>query len=287
VPAWHFGAIGTHWEIDTVEPLGADIKSVISERIDDFDRVYSRFRDDSVVTRLSREAHTVQLPDDAETLFALYRKLYDATRGALSPLVGDALNHLGYDSSYRLTSLPGPPGPIPPFDEVLSLEATTLTTYRPITIDVGAVGKGYLVDIVGRLLDDNDITDYTIDASGDILHRGSTPEAVGLENPRNPDRVVGVAMLDNMALAASATNRRTWGSGLHHIIDALTGLPANTVEATFVVANTAAVADGLATALFVASPEDLAAVGEFEWLIMSRDGSLRSSPHFPGEVFSS
>jgi thiamine biosynthesis lipoprotein len=287
VPGWHFGAIGTHWEIDTVDSLDADIKAAISERIDEFDRVYSRFRDDSVVTALSKKAQTVVLPDDAIDLFALYRQLYEATRGALSPLVGDTLNHLGYDSSYRLTSLPGPAGPTPAFDDVLSLDGTTLHTYRPITLDIGAVGKGYLVDIVAGLLDDHGVTDYTVDASGDLRHKGHTPEKVGLENPVDANTVVGVADVSNRALAASATNRRRWGDGLHHIVDALTGLPTQNVEATFVLAETAALADGLATALFMASPEDLHTVGEFDWVIMASDGSLRASPDFPGEVFSS
>ena len=287
MPSWHFGAIGTHWGVDTVDSLDGDIKAAISERIEEFDRVYSRFRDDSVVTALSQKAHTVVLPEDAVNLFALYRELYDATGGAFSPLVGDTLNHLGYDASYRLTSLPGPAGPVPAFDDVVSLEGTTLTTYRPVTIDIGAVGKGYLVDLVAGLLDAAGISDYTIDASGDLRHRGHTPEKVGLENPRDPDRVLGVAEVSNRALAASATNRRTWGDGLHHIVDALTGLPTRSVEATFVVADTAALADGLATALFLVPPEKLHRVGTFNWLMMFSDGSLRSSPTFPGEVFSS
>ena len=286
MPSWHFGAIGTHWEIDTVDSLGASVKAAISERIEEFDRVYSRFRDDSVVMSLTREAQTVTLPSDAEELFALYRSLYEATRGALSPLVGDTLSHLGYDATYRLTSLPGPAGPTPPFDDVVSLDGTTLTTYRPVTLDIGAVGKGYLVDIVAGLLDDSGVTEYTIDASGDLRHKGKTSERIGLENPRDADHVVGVAEVSSRALAASATNRRTWGDGLHHIVDALTGLPTQSVEATFVIADTAAMADGLATALFVASPDDLRPVGEFDWVMMMSDGSLRASPNFPGEVFS-
>jgi thiamine biosynthesis lipoprotein len=287
VPSWHFGAIGTHWEIDTVDSLDDGVKASISGRIDEFDRVYSRFRDDSVVTSLSQKADTVVLPDDAVEIFALYRALYEATGGALSPLVGDTLNHLGYDSTYRLTSLAGPASPVPAFDDVISLEGTTLTTYRPVTIDIGALGKGYLVDLVAGLLDEEGIADYTVDASGDLRHRGTKPERVGLENPRDVSHVLGVADVSNRALAASATNRRAWGDGLHHIVDALTGLPTSSVEATFVIADTAALADGLATALFMASPEQLEPVGRFDWLVMSSDGSLRASPGFPGEVFSS
>ncbi len=286
MPAWHFGAIGTHWEIDTVDALDPATKGAISDRIEEFDQAYSRFRDDSVVMSLSRDAKTVTLPDDAEALFSLYRALYEATDGALSPLVGDTLNHLGYDATYRLTSLPGPAGPTPAFDDVVSLTGTTLTCYRPVTIDVGAAGKGYLVDIVAGVLDTSGVHEYVIDASGDVLHRGHTPQRIGLENPRDPSRVLGVAEVSNQALAASAINRRTWGNGLHHIVDALTGLPTRSVEATFVIADTAALADGIATALFMSPPEKLRSVATFDWVIMSSDGSLQASPHFPGEVFS-
>ena len=286
MPSWHFGAIGTHWTIDTVDVLESGLKDVISSRIEEFDRAYSRFRDDSLVMSLARLPQTVEFPDDARDLFALYRKLYEATGGSLSPLVGATLNHLGYDSSYRLTALPGPPDPLPAFDDVVTLEGVTMTTHRPLTIDVGAVGKGFLVDVVAALLRRHGVTQYTVDASGDIAHAGPAPETIALENPRDDTRAIGVVSLRNQALAASATNRRTWGDGLHHIVDALTGLPTQSVEATFVVADSAAEADGLATALFVADPSDLASVCDFEWVMMMSDGSLRSSQNFPGEVFS-
>jgi len=286
VPSWHFGAIGTHWQVDTAGPLSQDLKRSVHQRIEEFDYAYSRFRPDSLVSRLANQAGTVEFPQDAPELFGVYRALYEATRGSLSPMVGQALNHLGYDPSYRLTALPGPPQIPPPFDDVVTLEGSTLTTHRPVTIDIGAVGKGFLVDAVAAIFQEAGLEAYTIDASGDIAHVGPTAESVALENPRDPTRAIGVARIANQALAASATNRRTWGSGLHHIIDALTGLPTNSVEATFVVCDRAAWADGLATALFVAPPENLLSVYSFEWVVMRSDGSVRSSQQFPGEVFS-
>lgn len=286
MPSWHFGAIGTHWHIDTAEALAHEVKAEVSARIEAFDRDWSRFRDDSLVMGLSKSAQTVEMPQETPELFELYRALYEATGGSLSPLVGSVLSHLGYDASYRLTSLPGPPDPVPAFHEVVSLDGLSMTTLRPVNIDIGAVGKGFLVDRVADILRHHGLTQFTIDASGDILHCGPEPESVALENPRDSDYAVGVVSLHNTALAASATNRRRWGDGLHHIIDALTGLPAGAVEATFVVAQNAAIADGLATALFVADPDALESVAPFQWLIMMSDGSLRSSPDFPGEVFS-
>jgi thiamine biosynthesis lipoprotein len=286
VPSWRFGAIGTHWSIDTPDPLGQEVTAQVLERIERFDVAYSRFRPDSLVSQLAVTPGSVTLPPDAPALFGLYRALYEATRGSLSPLIGDVLNHLGYDPTYRLTSLPGPADPVPPFDDVLRLDGDTLTTYRPVTIDLGAAGKGFLVDLIAGLLVECGVRDYTIDASGDLRHAGSGPEKIALENPRDPTRALGVVTLENRSLAASATNRRVWGDGLHHIVDALTGLPTRLVEATFVVADSAAVADGVATALFFTPPDALGEVFTFDWVMMMSDGELRASPQFPGEVFS-
>ena len=286
MPSWEFYAIGTHWQIDTLRPLPDEVTQRVADRIEQFDRAYSRFRPDSLISQLASTAGSVDFPPDAPALFHLYRVLYDATGGSLSPLVGDVLNHLGYDASYRLTRLPGPASPVLPFDDVVRLDGNTLTTYRPVTIDIGAVGKGFLVDLVADILTDSNVPHYSVDASGDVRHAGPTPEKVALENPRDPAFALGVVSLHNAALAASATNRRVWGDGLHHIVDALTGLPARLVEATFVVADSAAVADGLATALFFSPPETLAAIFRFEWVMMMSDGHLRASPGFPGEVFS-
>lgn len=56
----------------------------------------------------------------------------------------------------------------------------TLTLNEPALIDVGAAGKGLLVDGIAALLDD----DYVIDASGDLLHHADASAVVGLEHPR-------------------------------------------------------------------------------------------------------
>jgi len=285
VPSWHFGAIGTQWQIDTPVALDQAVKTRVAERVEEYDKAYSRFRDDSLVSKLAQKAGVAEFPPDAPALFDLYEKLYRATGGSFSPLVGDTLNHLGYDARYRLTALPGPPDPVPDFSEVVGLDDTTLTTYRPVTIDIGAIGKGYLVDIVAELLRDSGLEEFTIDASGDMWQQGPEAERIALENPRDPSRALGVALLHNGGLAASATNRRAWGDGLHHIVDGLTGLPTTRTEATFVVAETTALADGIATALFMTTPEKLTPLFSFDWVMMSSDGTVTSSDGFPGEVF--
>ncbi len=51
---WRFDAIGTVWEIETDAALGAALRTEVTRLIAGFDAEWSRFRDDSVVSRLAR-----------------------------------------------------------------------------------------------------------------------------------------------------------------------------------------------------------------------------------------
>ncbi|MGG7509682.1 FAD:protein FMN transferase [Plantibacter sp. YIM 135249] len=282
-----FEAIGTSWQIDTAEPLGDDLAEALADRIERFDATYSRFRDDSLVARFARGPASEPFPEDASALFALYRALFDATGGAVSPFVGASLERLGYDTAYSLVQA-GPAIGAPVWDDIAAWDAETrtLTTTTAVVIDVGAAGKGYLVDIVADLLHDAGHTAFTIDASGDLLHRGGIPLRVALEHPYDPRKAIGVATMTDGALCASATNRRAWGSGLHHVIDGRTGLPTNEVAATWATAPSAMVADGIATALFFTDHGILAPRFDgVESVRMFTTGLVDTSAGFPGELF--
>jgi thiamine biosynthesis lipoprotein len=273
-----FEAIGTRWEIDTAETIGADLESELHETIARFDATWSRFRDDSLVADIARRPGSWVFPAEAPALFDLYRRLYEATDGAVSPLVGRALERLGYDRAYSLRPT-GRPGPVPAWD------GTTLTTLRPVTLDVGAAGKGYLVDLVGELLVAGGARDVVVDASGDIRRWGEGSIRVALEHPADPTKAIGVVNLRDGAICASASNRRVWGDGLHHVIDTTTGLPTSAVIATWAIAPTALVADGVATALFFGDSERLA--GEFgaTFVRVLSTGRVEFSPDLDGEMF--
>jgi FAD:protein FMN transferase len=279
-----FEAIGAPWRITTPGPLPASVVAAIHTRIDEFDATYSRFRADSLITRIASEAGTWQFPADAAALFSLYRTLYNATEGAMSPLVGGRLENLGYDRDYTLKPHDVAVD-VPIWDDIMQWDGTRLITTEPVLVDVGAAGKGYLVDHVATVLQDAGLDDYLIDASGDLLHRGETPVRVGLEHPFDPTQAIGICELSNAALCASAAGRRSWGEGLHHILDATTGDPTFTVAATWALAKSGLQADGLATALFFASAPVLGASFSFEYVRMFPDSRIEYSRSFPGELF--
>lgn len=282
--AWRFEAIGTWWQIDTIETLDAGLVAVISDRIEAFDRTWSRFRADSLVSRIAREAGTFTFPTDAAALFDLYGRLYEATAGSMTPLVGRSLEVLGYDSVYSLRPS-GAPIAAPAWADALEFDGTNLTTTRPLVIDIGAAGKGRLVDIVCGILDDAGLDEYIVDASGDLRHRGAGTIRVALEHPGDATKAIGVATIGTAAICASASNRRTWGDGLHHVIDALTGLPTTDVIATWAIADDAMVADGIATALFFSEAEQLLRSFSFSWLRIFADGRVEHSADLGEELF--
>lgn len=277
--SWQFEAIGTQWSIETAEPLG-DLQVAIRTSIELFDRTYSRFRDDSLVSKVSQVAGMYRFPADAEKLLALYRELYDATDGAVSPLVGDVLSAAGYDKSYSLKA--GTPMVAPGWDEVMQWDRGELQVKRPVLLDFGAAGKGYLVDIIAALLEDAGIHEYTLDASGDMMVRG-VAHTIGLENPYDPTRVLGTLQLENASLCASAINRRAWGDW-HHVVDPRTAAPVQGVVATWVAAPTTMLADGLATALFFVHAAKLER-WDFSYVRLLSDGTVERSANFVGELY--
>jgi len=284
-----FEAIGATWEIDTSVPLSDGLRSDIYVLADDFDRTWSRFRADSLVSAIARARHggRFEFPADSTVLFHLYDRLVADTLGAIDPLVGKDLELLGYDPSYTLrpdsAGLAARGLPESWRSDVRRVGAV-LETDRPVVIDVGAAGKGRLVDLIAELLLERGITVFIVDGSGDLRHVGAAAVSVGLEHPTAPGRVIGVVELSNQSLCASAVNRRAWGDGLHHVLDGRTRRPVTDVAATWVVADDAATADGLASALFVAEPAQLASF-QFAWVRMLVDGRVQWSNDFVGELF--
>lgn len=287
--SFRFEAIGTQWEVEVCSPLTtpalADLQHVIRKRIEAYDQTYSRFRPDSLVTKISHQSGDYQFPADAAELFALYSDMYRLTRGKFTPLIGQVMEDAGYDAAYSFIEQPVIRQP-QQWEQVMQYAVGELHVKEPVLLDFGAAGKGHIIDIIGQLLEQHDIRAYTIDGSGDLLYKTDTqiPLRVGLEHPNNPTQVIGIAQLQQGSLCASATQRRSWGS-FHHIINPVTLRPAQRAIATWVVAETALVADGIATVLFL---EDAAVLGrryDFEYILLRDDYSLEKSGHFPGEMF--
>lgn len=279
---YQFEAIGTVWAIESAFNIPDTLKAIIQKRIAEFDATYSRFRDDSLVAKL-RQSGLYTFPPNAKKIVAFYKQLYHVTGGMVTPLIGETLEHGGYDANYSLRPKSGIVTP-PTWDEAMTWTGTAVEVKRPIVLDIGAAGKGYLVDIIANLLKNHSIKDFVIDASGDVYHYGLRIERVGLENPYDESKIIGIAKLQNQALCASSGNRRKWANDWHHIIDAKTGKPASDVVATWVVSDSTMVADGLATALFFV-PFDALYEWDFAAVRLLKSGKVEKTDNFRGELF--
>jgi thiamine biosynthesis lipoprotein len=288
VHSFGFEAIGTQWQIIIEQPVNqtllTDLITAIKARIERFDQHYSRFRSDSLVSSMAQKAGNYKLPEDAKPLFDLYRQLYDISEGRMTPLIGQLLVDAGYDAKYSLQ--PKALQATPKWSEALDYKFPELMVKQPVLLDLGAAGKGYLVDIVGRLIEAAGITQFCINAGGDILSHNVSAKLskIGLEHPLELDQAIGLAKVSSGSLCGSAGNRRTWG-GFHHIINPHTKNSPDHILAAWVVADTTLLADGLATALFFTEAPKLKDYFDFEHALISRDLSLEYSTNFPAEFF--
>lgn len=287
--SFSFEAIGTHWTIEIHSRLKPgrlnEIKRLVYNRIEQYDKTYSRFRADSLVTAVSRSAGTYTFPEDAELLFGLYELLYEATSGKITPLIGNLMEAAGYGADYSLVPA-AELHAVPAWDDVMSYKHPVLAANKPVMLDFGAAGKGYLVDIIGELLTAQGVDSYYINAGGDILVANQEGEQsrIGLEHPADPTAAIGVATIANGSICCSGTSRRKWAD-LHHLMDPDTATPAKNIVTSWVTARTAMLADGVATALFFTDPRVLRVALQFEYCTLDADLRCERSEGFPAEIF--
>lgn len=130
-----------------------------------------------------------------------------------------------------------------------------------LAVDLSAIGKGHGVDRAAQSLQRLGCRDYLIDVGGEVRTLGRNPQGlpwrIGIESP-------GGGTLRTLALSglAAATSgdyrnyRMEGGRRLSHALDPRTGRPVQgDLASVTVVAESAAEADALATAILVLGPQ--------------------------------
>ncbi len=130
-----------------------------------------------------------------------------------------------------------------------------------VFIDLGAVAKGYAIERIIRLLQDNGVRNAILNTGGDLKvigSRGTRPWRIAIRNP--DDRRGLIAWFDarsDESVFTSGDYERYFiadGKRYHHILDPRTGFPATGFRSVTVIHTDATLADAAATALFVAGP---------------------------------
>jgi thiamine biosynthesis lipoprotein len=272
--------------VDIAKELSSSEKALllnkIMQRIAEFDKTYSRFREDSLVTKMSKDAGKYELPEDAEKMLSVYKKVYDITNGQVTPLIGNALSNLGYDAQYSFQKKDVEK--VLKWEEVIDWCNPVLNIKSPVLLDFGAGGKGYLVDIVSELLEGEGIDEYCVDAGGDMRQKGSVTLKVGLQHPEDISSVIGAIDIRNQSLCGSAGNRRAWAD-YNHIINPETLSSPKEILAVWTLADETILADILTTALVFTPPSVLQKYFKFEYLIFYSDHSVSKSDGFNAELF--
>jgi thiamine biosynthesis lipoprotein len=118
-----------------------------------------------------------------------------------------------------------------------------------MVLDPSGVVKGWAAERAAAPLRELADTDFCLSAGGDLVCRtldpGAPPWRVGIEDPRDPRRLVAVVPVGTGGVATSGTAHR--GA---HLVDARTGRPPTGVASVTVVAATLTAADVDATAAY-------------------------------------
>ncbi len=134
--------------------------------------------------------------------------------------------------------------------------------------DSGGIGKGLALRWAAEALRRIDVTDFLIEAGGDIVISGRPsdggPWRIGIEDPDGrPGSTATVVSLARGAIVTSSTAVRRWidpsGRAVHHLLDPRTWRPASTGLTSVTVAGTdAAWSEVWSKALFLAGTPHIA-----------------------------
>lgn len=226
---------------------------------------FSRYRAQSVVSEINREAGRGPVPIDGETEYLIRSalELHRATGGRFDPTVG-ALRRVWDFKAARVPSAAEVAALLPLVEaRAVALRHGTVALERPgMELDLGGVGKEYAADRVAGILREEGVDSAVINFLGDVRTLGrrgdGRPWRVAVQDPRDRGRCRLVVRVGAEAgVATSGDYERGFerdGVRYHHLLDATTGWPARGLASVTVVAPTAFDAGRFATAAFLLGP---------------------------------
>lgn len=287
--------MGTTWSVKVVsdEINPSNLQQELDTRLVALNDVFSTYIPDSELSRLNRASGQVIVSDELARVLDVSREIYELSEGAFDVTVGPLVNLWGF----------GPDGPrngVPDDEEVadamsrigfsrVTIEGLELTRPEDLVIDLSAVAKGYAVDVLAELLEVKGAERYLVEIGGEVRTRGlndrDQPWVIGIEAPdMEIRRLYGTIPVTNHGMATSGDYRNFFeheGSFYSHTLDPSTGWPVtHNLASVTVLHESAAFADGLATAFSVLGLDKTMAIAEANNLkvfaIIREDGSFES-----------
>ncbi|MFD1175453.1 FAD:protein FMN transferase [Paenibacillus puldeungensis] len=180
------------------------------------------------------------------------------TDGAFDPTVGRKLEMHGFSRDYLTgweMDTRSADASATYRDVVLDARGRTLLLNKPLVIDLGAVAKGFAIDLAAREL--QCFSGFLINAGGDLyaggLNETGEPWEIGIQHPGQPDEVVDILQLTNAAICTSGSYERPSERtpGIHHLIDPRTGVSPKEWLSCSVIAPFAMMADACSTTAYI------------------------------------
>lgn len=228
---------------------------------------YSRYRNDSVVSRINAAApesvealdtETCALLDFADAAYAQSQGLFDITAGVLRRAWNfKAARAPSEDQLAALLPLIG-------WSQVHWNKPQIQLPRADMQIDFGGFGKEYAADCAANCLQQAGIQSGLVDLSGDIRvigpHPDGQPWQVGIQHPRTAGAIAQLPMSSG-AIASSGDYERSFvanGKRYHHILNPLSGWPSRGLSSVSVIAEQCIIA-GMAstTAMLMGAPDGL------------------------------
>jgi len=289
-----FRAMAGEHELQVCAGAEADARRAADAAIADVVRIeakYSRYRDDSLTTRINRAAGGAPVPIDDETAALLrYADRCHAMSDGKFDLTSGVLRRV-WDFRAASPRLP---------DAAALAAARALIGWRDVEwddrairlpragmeIDFGGLGKEYAADRMATLCREHGIASGLVNLGGDVRAIGAQPDGapwrIGIRDPRTPERAIAGVDVVDAAVATSGDYERfivVDGVRYCHLLDPATGMPVAHWRSVSVVAPLAIVAGSLATIamLLEARGEAFLAAQDAAYLAIDARGALRRS----------
>ena len=234
------------------------------------ERQLSIYEPTSDIRFINATAHQRPVPVEPGLfdLLQLAAEVHGQTEGAFDITIGPLIRCWGFDR--RQPNVPTPEA-VAAARELVGMEHVVLNRNdhtiflqrEGMELNLGALGKGYVVDRVVEHLKQWHITTALVHSGGSSISALGRPPhlagwRVGVLDPRNRSRRLGSVALRDQALATSGIWEQFLeheGQVYGHVLDPRTGWPAQGVLSATSISSCAARADALATAFFVMGAE--------------------------------
>lgn len=256
-----------------------EIYKIITDELNEYHKLFTVYEEyDGLNNLYTVNKHgEVKVDQRIIDMLAFSVDMYELTGGKVNIALGSVL---GIWHDYRESGTADPENAkLPSYEELACANShtnienliidkensTVLLTDPEMTLDVGAIAKGYAVEKVAQKLEERGIGGYIINVGGNVRTVGTKPDGkewnVGIDNP---DRFSSQAYVENISLkgeslVTSGSYQRYYivnGESYHHIIDPKTLMPAEHFVSVSVICKDSGLADALSTALFTMSYDE-------------------------------